>query len=147
MLKDEIQRRVREALKSGNTVEKEVLRVALGEIQTAEAREGAKAATDEAAQAVVRKLMKSVGETLSLTEDAAARATLEAELAVLGSLLPKSLSADEVVAALAGVADAVRAAPNDGAATGVAMRALKASKAEVNGKDVAEAVRRLRQGG
>ena len=38
MLVDEIKKRVLAAMKSGNTVEKEVLRVALGEIQTQEAR-------------------------------------------------------------------------------------------------------------
>ncbi|MFN9938086.1 MAG: GatB/YqeY domain-containing protein, partial [bacterium] len=66
MLKDEISRRIKQAMKDGNTVEKEVLRVALGDIQTAEAREGAKE-SDEAAIAVVKKLLKSVTETAAQT--------------------------------------------------------------------------------
>jgi len=143
MLKDEIARRIKQAMKDGNTVEKEVLRVALGDIQTGEAREGAKE-SDEAALAIVRKLVKSITETAAQTTDPAAKATLEAELVVLGSLLPKSLSVEELVQKLAATKDAITKAPNDGAATGIAMKALKAEGVDANGKDVTAAVKQLR---
>lgn len=142
MLVEEIKRRINAAMRSGNTVEKEVLRVALGEIQTAEAR-GA-ATTDESAAAVVRKLIKSNEETLAATADEANKRTLTQENAVLASLLPKSLGVPEIVEALASLRDAIRAAANDGQATGVAMKHLKASGAVVTGKDVTEAVKQLR---
>jgi uncharacterized protein len=48
------------------------------------------------------------------------------------------------VAALAPVADAIRAAGNDGQATGVAMKQLKSTGATVDGKTVAAAVKQLR---
>lgn len=131
------------AMKAGNTVEKEILRVAVGEITTDAAREGRKG-DDEEAQAILRKLIKSNQESLAASNDAAAKAQLEQEIAVLGQFLPKSLSVDEIVAALASVRDAVIAAGNDGQATGVAMKHLKASGAVVSGKDVTEAVRRVR---
>jgi len=51
---------------------------------------------------------------------------------------------NEFVAALAGVTDAIRAAGNDGQATGVAMKELKKAGAVVNGKDVSAAVKQLR---
>lgn len=143
MLKDEISRRIKQAMRDGNTVEKEVLRVALGDIQTAEAREGAKE-SDDTAIAVVKKLLKSVTETAAQTANPAEKATLEAEIVVLASLLPKSLSVDALVAKLAPKADAIKAAPNDGAATGIAMKALKADGVDANGKDVTEAVKKLR---
>ncbi|MBL9110267.1 MAG: GatB/YqeY domain-containing protein [Myxococcales bacterium] len=143
MLKDEISRRIKQAMRDGNTVEKEVLRVALGDIQTAEAREGAKE-SDDAAIAVVKKLLKSVTETAAQTANPAEKATLEAEIVVLSSLLPKALSVEELVAKLAPKADAIKAAPNDGAATGIAMKALKADGVDANGKDVTEAVKKLR---
>lgn len=143
MLKDEISRRIKQAMRDGNTVEKEVLRVALGDIQTAEAREGAKE-SDDAAIAVVKKLLKSVTETAAQTANPAEKATLEAEIVVLASLLPKALSVEELVAKLAPKADAIKAAPNDGAATGIAMKALKADGVDANGKDVTEAVKKLR---
>ncbi|MBK8215950.1 MAG: GatB/YqeY domain-containing protein [Myxococcales bacterium] len=143
MLKDEISRRIKQAMRDGNTVEKEVLRVALGDIQTAEAREGAKE-SDDAAIAVVKKLLKSVTETAAQTANPAEKATLEAEIVVLSSLLPKALSVEELVAKLTPKADAIKAAPNDGAATGIAMKALKADGVDANGKDVTEAVKKLR---
>lgn len=144
MIAEEISKRIKQAMKEGDVVAREVLRVALGEIQTVEAR-GATLSDAEAA-AIVRKLMKSNEETMAATGDEGARATLKRENEVLSALLPATLGVAQIVEALAGVADAVRAAPNDGAATGVAMKALKAAKAEVTGKDVAEAVRTLRAG-
>jgi hypothetical protein len=144
MLVDDIKRRIHAALKAGNTVEKEVLRVLLGEIQTAEAR--GTAATDESAAALVRKLIKSNEETLAATADETAKRTLAEENVVLASLLPKSMGVPEIVEALAVLRDTIRAAGNDGQATGVAMKHLKASGAIVNGKDVTEAVKKLRAG-
>ena len=142
MLIDDIKRRIAQAMKAGDTVEKEVLRVALGEIQTADAR-GASGG-DEASAAVLRKLVKSNQETLALAHDDDTKSALLREIAVLESLLPKTPGVEELVAALAASRDAIRAAANDGAATGVAMKALKAAGVAASGKDVAEAVKRLR---
>jgi len=144
MLKDEIARRIKQAMKDGNTVEKEVLRVALGDIQTGEAREGGANGGDEAALAVVRKLVKSITETAAQTQNPAEKATLHEEIAVLATLLPKALTLDEIVVKLEPSRADLQKAPSDGAATGVAMKALKALGLDANGKDVTEAVKRLR---
>jgi uncharacterized protein YqeY len=56
MLLDDIKKRVGEAIKAKNDVEREVLRLTLGELQTLEARNGHPATDDEAAQ-VIRKLI------------------------------------------------------------------------------------------
>jgi uncharacterized protein YqeY len=143
VLSQEIKTRMLQALKAGRTVEKEILRVALGEIQTQEARTS-DPMTDEQAQAIVRKLVKSNQETLASSEDDEQKRVLVEEIAILESLLPKSLGVDDIIAALAPVAEGVKAAGNDGQATGVAMKHLKASGATVNGKDVSEAVRQMR---
>lgn len=145
MLSEEIKKRMLQAMKSGNTLEKEILRVALGEIQTQEARVS-KAMSDEEAGAVLRKLIKNNQETLDVSESAEQKDQLAKEIAVLESLLPKALGVDEIVAALATVADAVKAAGNDGQATGVAMKHLKAAGAVVTGKEVTLAVKRMRGG-
>ncbi len=141
MLTDEIKRRVMAALKAGRTVEKDVLRVALGEIQMAEVRNGS--VSDEQAQGIVRRLIKSNQETAALS-DGERKAVLEEEITILNSLLPQTLDVASIVTALGPVRDAVRAAANEGQATGVAMKHLKTSGAVVNGKDVSEAVRQLR---
>lgn len=139
---DDVKRRMMAAMKAGDTVRKEILRVAVGEITTNEARGTVKTEDDE--RAIVRKLLKSNEETLSLTTDEAQRQTLLQEIAILRELLPQSLSVDAIVEALAPVRDALRAESNDGKATGAAMKHLKSLGALVEGKDVSEAVRRVR---
>jgi uncharacterized protein len=142
-LVEELQKRIRQAMKDGDNVAREVLRVALGEIQMGEARSG-NAPTDEDAAAVIRKLIKSNEETISLSQEGEGKTTLGRENEILRDLLPRSLSVPEIVAALAGVAAAIRDAKSDGQATGVAMKALKASGANVDGKDVGAAIKEMR---
>jgi uncharacterized protein YqeY len=142
MLVDEIKRRLTAAMKARNVTEREILRVALGEIQTIEARTGTM--SDQDAGAIVKKLVKSNQETLGVTENAEQRATLEQEIGILESLLPKTLDVDAIVGALAPVVVQIKAAANDGQATGVAMKHLKSTGAAVDGKNVAEAVKRIR---
>lgn len=142
MLVDEIKRRIAAAMKAGNTIEKDILRLAYGEVQTAEARGGA--VTDEGVTAIVRKLIKSNEETIAATAEGESRRVLVEENAVLASLLPKSMGVADIVAALEPLRDAIKAAGNDGQATGAAMKHLKASGAVVNGKDVTEAVKQIR---
>jgi uncharacterized protein YqeY len=143
MLLDAIKAQMFKAMKAGNSVEKEILRVAVGEITTDRAREG-RSGSDDEAQAILRKLIKSNDESIAATDDASKKATLEQENRILAEFLPKSLDVDAIVAALAPVADAVKSAGNEGQATGVAMKHLKTAGAVVQGKDVALAVKKLR---
>ena len=143
MLLDEIKTRMFKAMKDGRIVEKEILRVAIGEITTNAAREG-KSGNDEESQAILRKLIKSNDESIALCEDASRKADLELENRTLGELLPKSLTVDEILSTLESSKDALRAAGNDGQATGIAMKALKLAGAVVSGKDVSAAVRQMR---
>ncbi|HTQ07125.1 MAG TPA: GatB/YqeY domain-containing protein [Polyangiaceae bacterium] len=145
MLVDEIKARMFRAMKAGNTVEKEILRVAVGEITTEAAREGRRGDDDEA-RAIVRKLIKSNDESLASGPSEDRRAVLEQENRILADFLPKSLGVDDIVRALEPVHAALKSAGNEGQATGVAMKHLKAAGATVNGKDVAEAVKRVRSG-
>jgi len=145
MLLDEIKAQMFRAMKAGNIVEKEILRVAVGEITTEAAREGRKGDDDES-RAILRKLIKSNDESLASVSDAQRRSVLEEETRILSAFLPKVLDVDAIVAALEPVRDAIRSAGNDGQATGVAMKHLKAAGASVGGKDVAEAVKRVRTG-
>jgi uncharacterized protein YqeY len=145
MLLDEIKRRMMAAMKAGNTVEKEVLRTLVGELTMGEVKGLVK--NDEDASNVVRKLAKANEETLGLATDPKQRADLELELAVLRSLVPSTLSVDAICEALGAVKAELLAARNDGQATGVAMKHLKAAGALVDGKDVTRAVQRLRAPG
>jgi hypothetical protein len=143
MLIDEIKKRSMQAMKDKDDLARDVLRVALGEIQTAEARAN-RPLTDEEAVVFVRKLVKSNEETLALGGENAQAATLRRENEVLGALLPKTLSVAQIVEALASQVEAIKAAKNDGQATGVAMKHLKTTGASFEGNDVGAAVKQIR---
>lgn len=137
-----------ECRRARQTAEMGVLQVVLGDASMIEARTGKKA-TDEEVEKLIRKTMLGNQETLALLEKggqagSANHAKLTAENALLSSLLPKTMSVDEIVAALAEVGDAVKAAKNDGQATGVAMKHLKGKNLKALGDDVSAAVKRVR---
>jgi len=140
---DQIKAQMFAAMKSGDVTVREILKVAMGEITTDAARPGRKG-DDEETLGILKKLVKSNEESIEASQDEAQKTQLRAEIAVLNTYLPKSLGVAEIVTALAPVTEAVKAAGNDGQATGVAMKHLKSLGAEVNGKDVSAAVRQLR---
>jgi len=144
MLIDQIKARMFQAIKAGAHVEKEILRVAVGEITTDAARAG-RQGNDEEAMGILRKLLKSNEETLASTTDAEKRAVLTQENEILATYLPKSLSVDEIIQALAPVTAQIKAVANDGQATGIAMKQLKSAGLTVNGKDVGAAIKELRK--
>ena len=143
MLTDDIKSQVMQAMRNKDTHRRDLLKVVLGELQTAAARTG-DALDDEQAQKIIRKIVKSTQEMIELSNRPEAVEQAKAELVMLESLLPRTLSVDEIVAALQPVADGVRSAGNDGQATGVAMKHLKSTGAAVEGKDVGAAVKQMR---
>lgn len=142
-LVEDLKARIHVAVKEGDTVARDVLRLALGELQTHEARGGG-ALGEDAAQAVLRKLVKSNEETLTHATDDGAKAALRRENEVLSSLLPAALDVDGIVSALSPEHDAIRGAKADGPAVGLAMKALKAMGKTVVGSDVTAAVAKIR---
>ena len=138
-----IKQQVVEAMKAKDTLARDVLRVLQGDIEMHHTRTG-EHMTDEEAQKVVRKLIKSNQETLAVKPDDAAAEKLNKEIAILEALLPRTLDVDEIVAALAPVQADIKAAGNDGQATGVAMKHLKPQGLAIEGKDVSAAVKQIR---
>jgi hypothetical protein len=124
--------------------EKDLLKVVLGEVQQKSA--GGKV-TDEQGLAIVKKMAKANEETLGLlgAEDKR-REQYEEENAILQSLLPNYLTVEQIVQRLTegGLADEIKTAKNEGQATGIAMKKLKADNAPVEGDTVKQAVVKLR---
>ena len=143
MLIDDIKKRVVLAMKAKNTQERDILKVVLGDLQIQETRKG-DALTDAEAQQIVRKVIKGNAEMSAALDDAGKIQTIQEENTILESLLPQTLSVGQITEALAAVVDAIKAAGNDGQATGVAMKQLKSTGAQVQGGDVAAAVRQIR---
>jgi uncharacterized protein len=67
----------------------------------------------------------------------------EPEIALLREWLPPTLSPEQIAAALIPVRDAIKAAPKDGVAMGIAMKALAGQQVESG--DVKAAIASLRQ--
>lgn len=143
MLVDTIKAQALQAMKAKDSLATSILRLALGEVQTAEARTNRKA-TDDEVTAVLRKLIKSNDETLAVAVDEDQKRILKQENAVLAALLPASLTPEQIVEALAPVAEAIREAKSEGQATGVAMKHLKTTGAVVSGTTVGAAVKQIR---
>jgi hypothetical protein len=134
--------------RAGKAVEMGVLQVVLGDASMIEARTGKKA-SDEDVEKLIRKTMLGNQETLGILEQKGMTASdnftkLTAENAYLTTLLPRTLSVDEITAHLSEVADTLKGAKNDGQATGVAMKHLKGKQLKVLGEDVSAAVKKLR---
>jgi len=148
-LLETLQAKLTEARRARQTLQMNVLQVLLGDASMIEARTGKKAADDEIDK-MIRKLVVGNNETLELLKQKSMTgipdyAKRTEENVFLATLLPQSMSVDEIKSALAEVADAIKAAKNDGQATGVAMKHLKSKNLKAQGEDVSAAVRQLRQ--
>ncbi len=146
MLLQRVKKRMFEAMKAGEAVEKEILRTAIGEV-TSTGEEG----TDERVVKVLKKLIKSNRETLASAADEAQKQALLLEIATLERFLPESLSQAALAELLAPVADSIRGAKADGPAMGIAMKHLRAlqsrgASVEAESEDVRAAVQQLRGG-
>jgi len=132
--------------------EKDILRVFLAKLQQIEADEGTAKVTDERCASVAKSIIKGNKEAVQAVIDEGRtppdewKAKLEAENTVMESFLPTYLTAEQVTVALtedADTLDKIKKANNDGAATGVAMKFLKAKDLKVEGnivKDVVKAI-------
>lgn len=141
---DQIKSRMISAMKSGNTVERDIMRLIKGETDTENARTG-KVITDEDVAKVIRKIVEANTETLKLmTEADSRRKLLNEELSILNDLMPKFLNKDEIIEKLTEKYDDIKNAKNDGQATGIAMKFFKERSILVNGNDVSSAVKQIR---
>lgn len=143
MLIDDVKQQVIQAMRDRDTERRDLLKVVLGEMQTAAARLS-EDLPDADAQRIIRKMVKSNQEMAELSDRPGVAEKMKAEIQVLETLLPKTLNIDQIIEALAPVLDAVKSAGNDGQATGVAMKHLKSTGAAVDGKDVGQAIKRVR---
>jgi uncharacterized protein YqeY len=121
--------------------EKRLFKVILGEFQR---KSVGKTPSDETGYNVVKAMIKANEENLArLREDDPRRPNFLEENRLMAGLLPKYWKPDEIRANL-DVAT-IREATSDGAAMGMAMRALKALEAPVEGDVVKTVVAEIRE--
>ncbi len=146
MKPQDLQTRLNQARKSGDKQAMSLLQVILGDISTLKARNNKEPSEDQV-DGMIRSLRDKNNETLALLagkgrEDDEVR--LKNENTYLTSLLPTTLTVEQIVAELAEAAD-VKTAKNDGAAVGLAMKFLKPKGLKVLGDDVKKAVEQIRR--
>ena len=146
----DLQAKIHEAMKAHNDLARDLLRVILGEVSTRKARTGQEP-RDEEIHAIIRSLITNNNETRKELEQRGqtsheAHARLGRENAYLETLLPTTLDQAAILRELQPIAAELKAAKNDGQATGLAMKHLKPKGLAVLGEDVAAAVKQLRAG-
>jgi len=95
-LKEKINKDYIEAFKAKNTVAKNLLSVIKGEIQTIEKNTGSENLSDEDVTKILNKTVKSLKETLASITESEKIVSVQTELSIVESYLPKQLSVEEV---------------------------------------------------
>jgi uncharacterized protein YqeY len=146
----DLRAKLQEAMKTGNDLARDMLRVIMGETSTRKARTG-KEPSDEDVFAIVRSMIGHNKETRHELEQRGRTAheayeRLGRENVYLETLLPRTLDQDAIRRELEPLAGDLKAAKNDGQAMGLAMKHLKQKGLAVLGEDVAAAVKQFRAG-
>jgi hypothetical protein len=146
----DMQAKLQEAIKAGDGLARDLLRVILGEVATRRARTGQEPA-DAEVHGIIRAMVANNTQTRHELERRgqtahAAYDRLSRENAYLETLLPRTLDRAAVRRELAPLTADLKGAKNDGQATGLAMKHLKQQGLAVLGEDVAAAVQELRAG-
>ena len=142
--------KLQEAIKAKDALARNLLRVILGEVSTRQARTG-KEPDDAAVHAIIRTVIANNNQTRQELEQHGqttheAYARLGQENAYLATLLPRTLDRAAIANELEPLAAELKAAKNDGQATGLAMKHLRQKGLAVLGEEVAAAVKQLRGG-
>jgi len=138
--------RVKVAMKSGNVVEKSILKLILGECDTLfnGAQQGGKPLTDEQVSKILRKVILTNNETLGYNPSEDKKVIILRENEILESLLPKRLTQYEIRQKVSSIEADIKFAKSEGQAVGVAMKLLKENNESVDGNDVKAVVITIR---
>lgn len=142
MLKEQIRASVIAATKARNDSVKNILKVILGEIDTQEARQ-TKPLADDDIHKIIRKTVQGLEEMLQYKPG---DSKLETEKRTLEELLPKMLDSAGILLVLKDKIEELKNAKSDGQATGIAMKFLKEQKHSIDGNEVAQVVKGIRNG-
>ncbi len=139
MIAEQLKIEIKQAMFAKDSVKKDILRVALAEIELSESRQK-KILSDEECFNVFRKIITNNTETLKH----AVNDKLIKENEILSTFLPQLLNKEQIKENLQIVLENIKQAKNDGQAVGLAMKHLKSLSLAVSGTDVGEVVKELR---
>jgi uncharacterized protein YqeY len=139
-LKDNIQDRIKQCMKDGNTFERDTLRTVLGEAQSKNLN-----STDEDIVKIIKKSKQGCVDNLNYVHSSQIP-LVQKEIAIYDKYLPKTLSIDEIFDLISknDITSQIVDAKSDGQATGLAMGFFKKNGLTVDGKDVTVAIKKIR---
>jgi len=153
MTNEKIKKAIIEAMRNKDEGAKDILRVALGEMQSVESREGS--IDEEKCQKILRNILYSNQQNLdaySSNMTLEQKSKIEKENEILEKFVTETLSKNSIIMSLHVSSDpsagkAVIEEPNTGKAIGLAMKYFKKMGDSVDGKVVAEAVKEMKSDG
>ena len=134
-----IRTKIKSAIKTKDEMAKNILRLALGEIQTQSSR--GKDLSEQDKENIVKKLVKSNETTIGLSTNEEQKQTLINENEILQSLLPKTMTYDEIKEIMeANDMFSKLDRSNVGKSMGIVMKALKAKNVPMEPRVVKEVI-------
>ena len=139
---NELKEKIKLATLGGKEIEKNILKLALSEIQAYQFRIGSIAA--DKIDGILRKMIQTNDDIMKLSKDDKQIEIWKQENSILDSLLPRLWTKEEILANLRPVVEQIKAAKSEGQAIGIAMKKLKEEKAPVNSSDVGDVIKSIR---
>ena len=145
MLIEKIKEEIKSSTLSKDEIKKNILKVALGEINTLQSR--SPSSTDDQFIKLLEKLVNSNKETISFAQDVSVKSKLEQEITILSSFIPKKISVDDLLFILeknSVLVENIKSAKSDGQAMGQVIKYLKNININFNNSDVTEAIKKIK---
>ena len=141
MIIDNVKAEIKNAMKNKDTATLGFLRLVVGTVQ----QDGKE--DDKTVEAIIRKMIKNNNQTIDTIKDDESkkddRLALEHENDFLNDFLPQTMSGDDIREYISDKGIDVTSLPNQGAAMGAVMKALKADGKVAQGGDVKAVVESL----
>jgi uncharacterized protein YqeY len=142
-LSNTIKKQIIQAMKSGDTFARDVLKYAASEIQAAQSRTK-KGISEEDEQRIIRKIIITNDANVEHIDSKEKLDAIKRENEILTTLLPAMMGKEEIIEFLKPSHSDIKNCPSDGQAIGIAMKILKNNDKTVDGKIVTEIVKEIR---
>jgi|APSaa5957512622_1039677.scaffolds.fasta_scaffold27397_2 uncharacterized protein len=142
-LSNTIREQIIQAMKSGDTFARDVLKYAVSEIQAAQSR-AKNGISEEDEQRIIRKIIIMNEANFEYADSEEKLDTLKKENEILTAFLPAMMDAEEIIELLNPHHPDIKNCPSDGQAIGIAMKALKGGDKKADGNMVVKIVKEIR---
>jgi len=142
-LSNTIREQITQAMKSGDTFARDVLKYAASEIQAAQSR-AKNGISEEDEQRIIRKIIVLNEANIEHTHAQEKLDAIKRENEILTTFLPAMMEKEEIIHFLYPHMTDIKDCRSDGQATGLAMKALKSTGKKADGKIVTDIVKEIR---